>query len=524
MSPRLALLFFTVFITSVLPAVAEKRIALLMGVSDYSRAPGISNLPGITTDLAMMEKALRQLGFTVYRSDNPTLGQAKRAIDAFGQTLRRENGTGLFYFSGHGAELDGRNYLIPSNANLFQDRDLPDEALSAQRILNRMQESGSRTNLVFLDCCRNEFTKSIGRGFSPMTADGIFIGFATGDNTSAGATKSGSIYTRHLVKHLVKPGFSIADMHTLVTRDVKKASPAQNPYSYSGLDQIYYLAGRSPQTSPTPTAPGQLRTVTQLLAEHRRNNPPARTASLTPPDELFRNKTERPAPPNPAPASQPAPPDPEAPHQQLKSRAENTTSGKASIVYGGEYDGEKALVALQYHPGGILNGAMFLLESHVEVRLYGDNSKNGVLTLSMWESDNPLDFVRMEKSTTTEEIIWAGRTKAQKVFAFARQRGRKAKPASSNYMGSVGRSKVSAQLRWQTNGTVTGHYKSHSSGRNYRLAGDNLIPGFVYLDEFTDGTLSARLMLKKLTENGKLTWKGALYNVKGPRRQVTFQR
>ena len=162
---------------SILSASSQtNRTALLMGVGDYSKAPGMNSLPGIDQDLKLMGNKLTDLGFTVYYSQNPDLRTAKQSVDEFGKILRKNKGIGLFYFSGHGAEQEGGNYLIPGTANIQSGADLAYEALSAQRVLNRMQESGSSTNLVFLDCCRNEFSKSGNSGdLAPMKAEGVFI-------------------------------------------------------------------------------------------------------------------------------------------------------------------------------------------------------------------------------------------------------------------------------------------------------------------------------------------------------------
>lgn len=106
-----ALLFLSVLFVSsvgtVLPA-AEVRQALVMGVWDYSD-PKFPALPGIEADVGKMTAKLRELGFTVSVVTNPTLSQAKDAVDDFGAKLKTggEAGVGLFYFSGHGSEHDG---------------------------------------------------------------------------------------------------------------------------------------------------------------------------------------------------------------------------------------------------------------------------------------------------------------------------------------------------------------------------------------------------------------------------------
>ena len=147
------------------------------------------------------------------------------------------------------------------------------------------------------------------------------------------------------------------------------------------------------------------------------------------------------------------------------------------------------------------------------------------MTLSLWESDNPLELVTLYKRKTPDNILtWEGTFSNGPTLSFARELDRKTNASTSNYKGKIGSSNVSVKLGWKNNGTVSGNYKSHTSGKTYRIAGDNLLEGFLYLDEFTNNKLSARMLLEKSKPNGKLTWSGTLYNVNGPRRSVTFSR
>lgn len=223
-------------------ARAEPRQALLMGVWDYRDAtfPALPEA-GINADLTMMKTKLEALGFTVAVSTNPSLKDAKAAVDAFGTRIKSAPGTSLFYFSGHGSEFEGKNYLIPAGSSIVSNRDLDGEALNADRVLARMEDSGGKVNILFLDCCRNGLAKSAGKGLAPIEARGTFIGYATSSQKVSSATQQGSPYTRILAKHLDTPGISIMDMHTLVTREVREIDPAQVPHQYSGLDSLFFF-------------------------------------------------------------------------------------------------------------------------------------------------------------------------------------------------------------------------------------------------------------------------------------------
>lgn len=482
--PRFAAVVLTLVLgVAIPPALAENRTALVMGVADYKGAPGLGNLRGVNVDLREMSKKLRELGFHVTVCKDPTLGQAMKAVDDFGKSLAKRGGVGLFYFSGHGAEREGSNFLLPSAARISSGYDLADQALNAQRVLSRMEESRTKVNLVFLDCCRNEFSRSVGSSLAPMQAEGVFVGFATADDTVALDSADGGVYTRALLKHMGNPSLSINDMHTLVTKEVKAVAPDQNPFQYSGLDTIFRLGAVADSTAtPEP--------------EWIEQEP------VAPPVQASRSEIQ---------------------HRELKQAVGSRSTDKDSNVYLAAYGGNGGLVALQFLSDDHVNGALFIPEERMEVRLYGHNFAEGKIRISLWESGNPLDGGTLVKSRGPEgEIRWGGELESGRVLAFERDPGRTISPAKSSYQGMVGSSPVSVSLNWNRDGGVSGQYRSSATGKTYRLAGSNALEGFVYLDEFTGSALSARILLGKERVNGKIRWAGTLYNVDGPRRSVSF--
>jgi len=241
--------------------LGEARVALIMGVSEVG-SPMFSSLPGIKQDLTRMRSALEGAGFQVTVVSEPTLQEAHNAIDDFGNKLLATKGVGLFYFTGHGGEFNGTNYLMPKGARITKAVDVQQEAISAKRVVGRMEGQGTRVNIIFLDCCRNDLTKSAtGTGLAVMQAEGTFIGFATASEKTAAASADGSPYTTALCKHMTQPGLSISDMHTRVTAEVKtmtrEAGSEQTPFMNSGLsDLFYFVPGSAPTTTGMiPTSP-----------------------------------------------------------------------------------------------------------------------------------------------------------------------------------------------------------------------------------------------------------------------------
>lgn len=468
---------------------AENRTALLMGSWEYNNSPRFTKLMGIEKDLKRMEESLQKQGFKVYVVKNPSIGIARGAIDQFGEILKKRKGIALFYFSGHGCEMGGHNYLIPNNNNITKKDDVANNAIDTQLILNRMQEADIETKLIFLDCCRVPFELGSST-FSPIKADGAFIGYATGSGKASEASLEGSLYTECLAKAIAVPKLSINDMHTTVTGDMKRKYPElgrnQLPYQYSGLPKIFYFA----KTAKTVNK-GKVEKMIVVTKKQTKSE-------INLPDGSVVN------------------------HYKLKLKISKTSLTKPSKVYKATFAGVDGLVALQFINGSYVVGSFFMPNSSIEIKLYGHNYAKGKILLSLWESGSPLDGGELEKVIEDGKITWKAKMASGDILKFSREQDRKRDPGTSLYTGKVGSSKVNVTLKWQKDGRVTGSYKSQASGRTYKLAGDNLIDGFLYLEEFTNGKLSARLFLHSNKLEDILQWQGILYNLDGPRREVSF--
>lgn len=249
----------------------EARTALVVGC-DYT---GTSlELPSPIADAkALAEKLETQLGFQVTLLKNPNRKQLIDETERFGEELGKRGGVGLFYFSGHGAQHEGENYLIPAGASLSFREDLPTEAVTAGRMVTRMDGADNRISLLFLDACRDNSLPSSrkkatpAKGLSGMNAArGMLIGFATARNTVANDSGTGSYYTNALLKHIATPNISVTDMLTKVNSDVRKVSGGtQVPFMEVGLSDVFaFVPGvdtsrrreLKPSPSQGPVSPG----------------------------------------------------------------------------------------------------------------------------------------------------------------------------------------------------------------------------------------------------------------------------
>jgi hypothetical protein len=227
------------------PALADKRVALVIGNSAYRNVAKLSNP---ANDAAAVAGMFKSAGFdTVESKLNQTVGELRKTLRDFGNRSRDAD-VAVIYYAGHGIELDGTNYLIPVDATLETDTDVLDETLSLDRVLVAV-EPAKQLRLVILDACRdNPFAKNmkrtiasraIGRGLAKVepTSPNTMIAFAAkaGSTASDGDSKN-SPFAAALVNHLTKPGLDLRKAFGFVRDDVLKATGnAQEPFVYGSL-------------------------------------------------------------------------------------------------------------------------------------------------------------------------------------------------------------------------------------------------------------------------------------------------
>ncbi len=226
------------------------RYALVVGNDAYKRSP----LVNAANDARSMQAKLADMGFSVESvidADYPTFD---RAVDLFVDRLGPDD-VALFYYAGHGVQVDGRNYLIPVDFDRSAAK-VKYRALPADLIREHMEDSGARLAILILDACRdNPFhgARSAGAGLAQMqTGIGTFIAFSTApgrtaaDNPSAG----NGLFTHYLIRTLDVPGLSIDEVFNEVRRQVYEASGRrQVPWTASSLIGSFYFR---PAEAPAP--------------------------------------------------------------------------------------------------------------------------------------------------------------------------------------------------------------------------------------------------------------------------------
>ncbi|MBD2300633.1 DUF2808 domain-containing protein [Nostoc sp. FACHB-190] len=222
-----------------IPVKRQHRTALIIGNSNYKSADTLVNPVNDATDIA---NSLRQVGFDVTLLKDVDLRQMEEAIEKFNRQLR-QGGVGLFYFAGHGVQVDGENYLIPVNARLEREQDVRYEAMAMGKVLNVMEDANNDVNFIILDACRNNpFTRqwrSLQRGLAAPTqaVKGTLIAYSTAPGTVAfDGDGRNSPYTTALLRNMKAPNLDVEQMFKQVRADVLNTTNGkQTPWESSSL-------------------------------------------------------------------------------------------------------------------------------------------------------------------------------------------------------------------------------------------------------------------------------------------------
>ena len=268
MSKIFKLVFLIAFILTafVMNATASSRIALVIGNGAYRSAP----LKNPVNDAGDMANVLMESGFKVTLKINASQKEMETAMRSFGKKLR-VGGIGLFYYAGHGLQLNGTNYLIPVDAQIETESDVKYEAVDAGRILGKMEDAGNNLNIVILDACRNNpfarsFRSSV-TGLARMDAP------APGELAADGDGRNG-IYSKHLIQNIRMSGLTIEQVLKNVRVAVaKETSNKQVPWESSSLMGNFYfnLDGQtSMQSSTSAVVSDELKKEREQLEQEKR--------------------------------------------------------------------------------------------------------------------------------------------------------------------------------------------------------------------------------------------------------------
>ncbi len=246
---------------------AERRVALVIGNGAYR---AVARLDNPTRDAEGVAAALRKAGFELVggraQLDLDKRGM-ERAIRDFGRSLE-SGAVGLFYYSGHGVEVGGHNYLIPIDGDPRETGDVPLELIDVDLLLGQIRNAGNRLSMIVLDACRNNpfggrGLRAVGTGLAEISdrPSGTIISYATAPGKVAGDGAAGahSPYTAAFIEAVQRPGLDVLGVFSWVASEVDtKTKGEQQPWlGISPIHgQFFFVPPGSSVTIKTPSDAG----------------------------------------------------------------------------------------------------------------------------------------------------------------------------------------------------------------------------------------------------------------------------
>jgi Caspase domain/YARHG domain len=283
--------FALLMLAGLTPAQAAQKAALVIGNGAYRSVTALVNPPN---DAADMAASLGRIGYAVTLVRDGDLQAMNDGLRAFLRDADHADSVVIFY-SGHGVQVKGRNYLIPVSAKITDELDLDTQALSLDKLLELVDSASPKVKIVILDSCRdNPLTRQLVRGagtrglaridLDASSAKGTLIAFSTAPGSVAqDGSGRNSPFTTALLAHMETPGLDIRQMFGQVRADVDQSTQgAQTPWVNEAIIGSFAMSGTAenpqpvktiavePQAQPQPQVPVQ----PQPQFQQQASNPP----------------------------------------------------------------------------------------------------------------------------------------------------------------------------------------------------------------------------------------------------------
>lgn len=235
------------------PLSGQNRVAMVIGNSNYRNTSTLKNPHNDATGIG---SALRELGFDVVFGTDRTKQQLDEDIRQFSSRATGAD-VALFFYSGHALQIDGKNWMLPVDANVQSPADVELQANSMDLVMRQMTTKAG-LNIVLLDACRDNpfasamYTGSKGngntRGLSRSSVSGeMYVAYATAPGEVAFDGRGDySPFSEAILRHIKKPGVDLDELMRLVRKDVKTVTSEERvkqvPWSNSSLTQEFYFS------------------------------------------------------------------------------------------------------------------------------------------------------------------------------------------------------------------------------------------------------------------------------------------
>jgi formylglycine-generating enzyme required for sulfatase activity len=260
------------------PAAAEaKRVALVVGIDIYDNLTPNQQLAKAGNDARAVAATFKEIGFQVILAEDAGRTAFLRAWQRFIDTVAPGDVTAL-YFSGHGVEINGSNYLLVRDVPQAADGEevLKNSGIRLQALMERLKEQRAQVSIFIIDACRDSPYASQGgkrgivspRGLRPEEPPkGTLIMMSAGagqealDSLSATDPNPNSVYTRTLLPLLKEPGLEITDLAKRLRGNVEALAATvrheQRPAFYHELSGDFYLVPAAPVVAASAPGAGE---------------------------------------------------------------------------------------------------------------------------------------------------------------------------------------------------------------------------------------------------------------------------
>ena len=295
-------LFATLVLVGSLPAGAAQKAALVIGNSAYRSVTPLVNPANDANDMAA---SLGRIGYAVTLVKDGDLAAMNDGLRAFLRDADHADSVVVFY-SGHGVQVKGRNYLVPVSARISDELDLDTQTLSLDKLLELVDSAAPKVKIVILDSCRdNPLTRQLTRGagtrglaridLDASSAKGTLIAFSTAPGSVAqDGSGRNSPFTTALLAHMETPGLDIRQMFGQVRADVDQSTQGgQTPWVNEAIIGSFAMAGKVETPQP----------VKAITVEPQANSQPVAQPAIEPqPQPEFQQQAAvEPVEPTPAP-------------------------------------------------------------------------------------------------------------------------------------------------------------------------------------------------------------------------------
>jgi hypothetical protein len=221
------------------------KVALVVGNGAYKDAPVLKNAPN---DAKAISEVLKSSGFAVTMLLDTGREALVKAIRDYVNGMEKQKAVGLFYFAGHGVQLDWRNYMLPIDAVIDTVEDVGKQSVDVARLMEGLTKAANPMNVIILDACREDpfgkAKKAPQKGLSQMDAPTqTILAYATSPgNVASDGDGVNGLYTENLLREMKVPEAKIEDVFKRVRLGVRrKTSGAQIPWESTSLEEDFWF-------------------------------------------------------------------------------------------------------------------------------------------------------------------------------------------------------------------------------------------------------------------------------------------